>query len=89
MSLSYRRELEQKADHLAKMNAILREHFGMENGVADIGTHPGKIFNLPNVRISQSGGVYELIGDRKFEQDMYELAREGTGKAGYPHVSLT
>ena len=87
--MSYRGELERKADHLAKMNTFFKENFGMQNGVADVGTHPGKTLHLPNVRVSSRGGIYELVGDRKFERDLTELAREGTGKEGDAHISLT
>jgi hypothetical protein len=89
ISLSFRRELERNEDHLAKMNAFFKEHFGMNNGVADFDTHPGKLFNIPTITVSTSGGVYQLAGDQKFEKDLYELTKIGTGKDGLPHISLT
>jgi hypothetical protein len=89
ISLTYRRELEQNDDHRTKMDAFLREHFGMNNGVADIGKLQGKRFNLPRITISNGGDVYQLVGDRKFEKDLLELTQIGIGKDGLPHISLT
>jgi len=89
ISLTYRKELEQKEDHRAKMNAFLKEYFGTDNGVANFNSHPGKLFNIPTVTISKSGGVYQLAGESKFEKDLHELAQAGTGKDGLPHISLT
>ncbi len=71
------------------MDAFLREHFGMNNGIADIGKLPGKLFNIPTVTVSKSGGVYQLAGERKFEKDLHELTKVGTKKDGLPHISLT
>ncbi len=71
------------------MDAFLREHFGMNNGMADIGELQGKPFNLPRITVSNGGGVYQLAGDRKFEKDLRELTKIGTGKDGLPHISLT
>jgi hypothetical protein len=89
ISLSFRRELEQNEDHRAKMDAFLKEHFGMNNGVANFNSHPGKQFNLPRITVSGTGGVYQLAGESKFEKDLYELTQIGTGKDGLPHISLT
>ena len=72
------------------MDAFLREHFGMNNGVADIDDgHPGRVINLLNITISNGGGVYQLERGRKFENDLYTLTKVGTGKDGLPHISLT
>ena len=89
ISLSFRRELEQNEDHRAKMDAFLKEHFGMNNGVANFNSHPGKQFNLPRITVSGTGGVYQLAGESKFEKDLYDLTQIGTGKDGLPHISLT
>ena len=89
ISLSFRRELEQNENHREKMNAFLKEYFGMNNGIADIGKLPGKLVNLPSITVSKSGGVYQLDGDRKFEKELHELTKTGTGKDGLPHISLT
>ena len=71
------------------MNAFLKEHFGMNNGVANFDSHPGKQFNLPRITVSGTGGVYQLAGESKFEKDLYDLTQIGTGKDGLPHISLT
>jgi len=89
ISISYRGELQRRPDHLAKMNAFLRKHFGMRNGVADVGKYGGADFNLRHIRVSNRGGVYELVGNSQFERELNELAREGTGKGGAAHISLT
>ena len=67
----------------------MREHFGMNNGMADIGKLQGKRFNLPRITISNGGGVYQLAGDRKFEKDLLKSTQIGTGKDGLPHISPT
>jgi len=89
ISLSKRDTLKEKPDHLAKMNAFLRKHFGMRNGVADVGKYGGADFNLRHIRVSNRGGVYELVGNSQFERELNELAREGTGQGGAAHISLT
>ena len=89
ISLTYRRELEQNEAHKAQMNAFLQEHFGMNNGIADIGQVPGKRFILPNITVSKSGGVYQLDGNRPFERDLHALTQIGTGRNGLPHISVT
>ena len=89
ISLTYRRELEQNEAHKAQMNAFLQEHFGMNNGIADIGQVPGKRFILPNITVSKSGGVYQLDGNRPFERELHALTQKGTGKDGLPHISVT
>ena len=71
------------------MDAFLKEHFGMNNVVANFNSHPGKHFNIPTVTISKTGGVYQLAGESKFEKDLHELTKTGTGKDGLPHISLT
>ena len=89
ISLTYRRQLEQNEAHRAQMNAFLKEYFGMNNGIEDIGKVPGKTFILPNISVSKSGGIYQLTGGRKFEDDLYALTKIGTGRDGLPHISLT
>ena len=67
----------------------MKEYFGMNNGIEDIGKVPGRMFNLPNISVSKSGGIYQLTGGRKFEDDLYALTYAGTGREGLPHISLT
>ena len=71
------------------MNTFLQEYFGMNNGISDIGKVQGRKFNLPNITVSKSGGVYQLDGNGKFERELHALTQKGTGKDGLPHISVT
>jgi len=86
ISLSYRREVEQNPEHRVNINNFLKTYFGLENGLDDIGTRPGMTKNFPRVRVNKNG-IYNLEGNREFDEDLRKLVFEGTAKHE-AHISL-
>ncbi len=87
ISLTYLPEIDANPALNNRLNSFLFDHFGLHNGVEDIGSKPGKRRRYDKAGISR-GGTYELKGDDEFNKALQELVREGTRKDGPSHISL-